>query len=51
MHRSHAKIPSESTGINERSGRPESARVLREIPFGLLAQQEAHLGLGYCSRV
>jgi hypothetical protein len=31
---SHLKIPSESTGIIETSGRPESARVLRHHLLG-----------------
>jgi hypothetical protein len=38
------------TDVPQRSDR-WSDQGAAAIPFGLLAQQEAHVGLGYCSHV
>jgi hypothetical protein len=48
-HWSHAKIRPKSTGIVETKLTSRICEGAAPIPFGLLAQQEAHVGLWYCS--
>jgi hypothetical protein len=43
-----------SIGVNGTQQKKWTSRICQgaaQIPFGLLAQQEAHVGLGYCSHV